>query len=85
MVAIQTTGNGQDIQVDFSVFRIYADANGNPAEYSLNNVPLKPKYYLPVSVKGVQPGDFTMIVGYPGRTNRYLTSLELINWLPKIM
>lgn len=59
---------------DFSVFRIYADANGNPAEYSLNNVPLKPKHHLPVSVKGVKPGDFTMIVGYPGRTNRYLTS-----------
>jgi len=62
---------------DFSVFRIYADANGNPAEYSLNNVPLKPKYHLPVSVKGVQPGDFTMIVGYPGRTNRYLTSFGI--------
>ena len=59
---------------DFSVFRIYADANGNPAEYSLNNVPLKPKYHLPVSMKGVKPGDFTMIIGYPGRTNRYLTS-----------
>mgnify|MGYP000609014901 FL=1 len=62
---------------DFSVFRIYADANGNPAEYSLNNVPLKPKYHLPVSVKGVKPGDFTMIVGYPGRTNRYLTSFGI--------
>lgn len=62
---------------DFSVFRIYGDANGNPAEYSLNNVPLKPKHYLPVSVKGVQPGDFTMIVGYPGRTNRYLTSFGI--------
>lgn len=59
---------------DFSVFRIYGDANGNPAEYSLNNVPLKPKYHLPVSMKGVKPGDFTMIMGYPGRTNRYLTS-----------
>ena len=59
---------------DFAVFRIYGDANGNPAEYSLNNVPLKPKYHLPVSMKGVKPGDFTMIMGYPGRTNRYLTS-----------
>ena len=59
---------------DFSVFRIYGDANGNPAEYSLNNVPLKPKYHLPISMKGVKPGDFTMIMGYPGRTNRYLTS-----------
>ena len=59
---------------DFAVFRIYGDAKGNPAEYSLNNVPLKPKYHLPVSMKGVKPGDFTMIMGYPGRTNRYLTS-----------
>ena len=62
---------------DFSVFRIYGDANGNPAEYSLNNVPLKPKYHLPVSMKGVKPGDFTMIMGYPGRTNRYLTSFGI--------
>ncbi len=62
---------------DFAVFRIYGDANGNPAEYSLNNVPLKPKYHLPVSMKGVKPGDFTMIMGYPGRTNRYLTSFGI--------
>ncbi len=60
--------------VDFSVFRVYADANGNPAEYSPNNVPMKPKHALPISLKGYKPGDFTMIVGYPGRTNRYLTS-----------
>ncbi len=59
---------------DFSVFRVYADANGNPAEYSPNNVPMKPKHALPISLKGYQPGDFTMIVGFPGRTNRYLTS-----------
>ena len=62
---------------DFAVFRIYGDAKGNPAEYSLNNVPLKPKYHLPVSMKGVKPGDFTMIMGYPGRTNRYLTSFGI--------
>jgi hypothetical protein len=62
---------------DFSVFRIYGDANGNPAEYAASNVPLKPKYHLPVSVKGIKPGDFTMIVGYPGRTNRYLTSFGI--------
>ncbi len=60
--------------VDFSVFRVYADANGNPAEYSPSNVPMKPKHALPISLKGYKPGDFTMIVGYPGRTNRYLTS-----------
>lgn len=59
---------------DFSVFRVYADANGNPAEYSPNNVPMKPKHSLPISLKGYKPGDFAMIVGFPGRTNRYLTS-----------
>ena len=59
---------------DFSVFRVYADANGNPAEYSPSNVPMKPKHSLPISLKGYKPGDFTMIVGFPGRTNRYLTS-----------
>ncbi|RYJ45507.1 S46 family peptidase [Flavobacterium beibuense] len=57
---------------DFSMFRIYADANGNPAEYSPNNVPLHPKQYLPVSLKGVEEGDFAMILGYPGRTNRWM-------------
>ena len=62
---------------DFSVFRIYADANGNPAEYAPGNTPLKPKYSLPVSLKGYKPGDFSMILGYPGRTNRYLTSFGI--------
>jgi hypothetical protein len=57
---------------DFSMFRVYADANGNPAEYSMNNVPLKPKHHLPVNIKGVKEGDFAMILGYPGRTNRWL-------------
>lgn len=67
---------------DFSVFRVYSDANGNPAEYSPNNVPLKPKHHLPVSLKPFKPGDFSMIVGYPGRTNRYMTSYgidQLVN------
>lgn len=59
---------------DFTVFRVYADAAGNPAEFAPTNVPLKPKHFLPVSLKGVKPGDFSMIMGYPGRTNRYLTS-----------
>ncbi len=59
---------------DFSVFRVYMSKDGKPAEYSPDNVPLKPKYHIPVSLKGVQPGDFTMIIGYPGRTNRYMTS-----------
>ena len=62
---------------DFSVFRVYADSNGNPAEYSPNNVPIKPKHALPISLKGYKPGDFAMIVGFPGRTNRYLTSFGI--------
>ncbi len=57
---------------DFSMFRVYGDANGNPADYSTNNVPLKPKRHLPVNIKGVKEGDFAMILGYPGRTNRWL-------------
>jgi V8-like Glu-specific endopeptidase len=57
---------------DFSMFRVYGDANGNPADYSPNNVPLKPKHHLPVNIKGVKEGDFAMILGYPGRTNRWL-------------
>ncbi|RNA60934.1 S46 family peptidase [Chryseobacterium nematophagum] len=59
---------------DFTVFRVYANAAGNPSEYSPSNIPLKPKHFLPVSLKGIKPGDFSMILGYPGRTNRYLTS-----------
>lgn len=62
---------------DFAVFRVYGDANGNPAEYSVNNVPLKPKHHLPISLKGFKKDDFTMIMGYPGRTNRYLTSFGI--------
>ncbi|MFZ4863516.1 S46 family peptidase [Sphingobacterium sp. Mn56C] len=57
---------------DFSIFRVYADKDGNPAPYSKDNVPLKPKYHLPISLKGVQEGDFSMILGYPGRTNRWM-------------
>ena len=59
---------------DFSIFRVYADKSGKPADYSLNNVPLKPKHFLPVSIKGIKDGDFAMIYGYPGGTNRYETS-----------
>ena len=59
---------------DFTVFRIYADSTGNPAKYSKNNVPLKPAYHLPVSLKGIRKNDFAMIWGYPARTSRYLTS-----------
>ncbi len=57
---------------DFSMFRVYADKEGNPAEYNVNNVPLTPKHYLPVNLKGVKENDFAMILGYPGRTNRWM-------------
>jgi len=59
---------------DFSMFRVYAAPDGSPAEYSEENVPLKPKHHLPVSLKGVEEGDYTMIMGYPGGTDRYMTS-----------
>lgn len=59
---------------DFSIFRVYADKNGNPADYSETNIPFKPKHFLPVSIKGFKDGDFSMIYGYPGGTNRYETS-----------
>ena len=64
---------------DFSMFRVYADKKGNPAEYSATNVPLKSKDYLKISLEGVQEGDYTMIMGYPGRTTRFQTSPELKN------
>lgn len=57
---------------DFSMFRVYADKDGNPAEYSTTNVPLQPKHYLPISLKGVIENDYAMILGYPGRTNRWM-------------
>ncbi|MDD2244419.1 MAG: S46 family peptidase [Dysgonamonadaceae bacterium] len=59
---------------DFSVFRVYADANNKPAKYSESNKPYKPKYVIPVSLKGVKQGDFAMTIGYPGSTSRYLSS-----------
>lgn len=62
---------------DFSVFRIYADKNGNPAEYSPENVPLKVKKHLAISLKGLQEGDYAMIMGFPGSTSRYLTESEV--------
>jgi hypothetical protein len=57
---------------DFSIFRIYADANNNPAEYSEDNVPFTPKHHLPINISGAKEGDFTMVFGFPGRTNEYL-------------
>ncbi|MEN6589173.1 MAG: S46 family peptidase [Proteiniphilum sp.] len=59
---------------DFSVFRVYADKENKPANYSQSNVPYKPKYVVPVSLAGVTEGDYAMTVGYPGRTQRYMSS-----------
>jgi len=64
---------------DFSMFRVYMSPDGKPAPYSKSNVPYKPKHFLPISLKGVQENDFSMILGYPGRTNRYASSFELQN------
>src|SRR5665647_596974 len=62
---------------DFSVFRVYMGPDGKPAQYSEDNVPLKPKYYLPVSIRNLQKSDFAMILGYPGGTDRFMTSYEV--------
>ncbi|KAA6331758.1 Dipeptidyl-peptidase 7 [termite gut metagenome] len=62
---------------DFSIFRIYADKEGEPASYSLNNVPLKTKKHLSISIKGIEEDDYTMIMGFPGSTSRYLTVSEV--------
>ena len=62
---------------DFSLFRVYCDKDGKPAEYSEDNVPLKPKKFFPISIKGVQKGDFTMVFGYPGTTQQYLPSFAV--------
>ncbi len=74
---------------DFCMFRVYTAPDGTPAEYSPDNIPLKPKHHLPISLGGVKKGDYAMIMGYPGRTNRYLTSwgveLELNESAPTIV
>lgn len=59
---------------DFSMFRVYCSPDGKPADYSPENVPFHPKHFLPISLKGVHKGDFAMIMGYPGRTERYKSS-----------
>jgi hypothetical protein len=62
---------------DFSLFRIYADKNNRPAKYNKKNKPYKPNHYLPVAVDGVEEGDFTLVFGFPGRTNEYLPAVAL--------
>jgi hypothetical protein len=59
---------------DFAMFRIYSGPDGKPADYSEQNIPYQPKHALPVSIKGIEKGDYAMVMGYPGRTNRYETS-----------
>ena len=59
---------------DFSMFRIYAGTDNKPADYNTANVPYKPKHSLPISLKGVHENDFAMVMGFPGRTNRFLPS-----------
>jgi len=66
---------------DFSMFRVYADANNEPADYSPNNVPMRPRQFLNISLKGVQEGDFAMIMGYPGSTQRFQTATQLQDML----
>jgi hypothetical protein len=62
---------------DFSVFRVYASKSNKPAAYSPDNVPYKPKHFLPVNIQGVQEGDYSMVMGYPGRTERFITSYDV--------
>ena len=62
---------------DFSMFRVYTDPDGNPAGYSKDNVPLRPKKFLSISLKGIKEGDFAMVMGYPGRTQRFQTAAQL--------
>ncbi|MFN4026472.1 MAG: S46 family peptidase [Flavobacterium sp.] len=69
---------------DFSLFRIYADKDNKPAAYSKDNVPYKPKHFFPISLKGLKENDFTMVMGYPGRTQEYLPAVaveQIINTL----
>ena len=62
---------------DFSLFRVYANKDNQPADYSPNNVPYKPKKYFPISLKGVKEGDFTMVLGFPGTTQQYIPSYAI--------
>ena len=62
---------------DFSLFRVYADADNLPADFSYDNQPLRPRHFLPISLDGVEEGDFTLVYGFPGRTNEYLPSFAV--------
>jgi len=69
---------------DFSMFRIYADKNNKPAKYSKDNVPYTPKHYLPISLDGISEDDFTLVFGFPGRTNEYLPAVAIEQITQKI-
>lgn len=81
--AIGKFGNDTDNWVwprhtgDFSLFRIYADKNNRPSTYSIANVPYKPKHFFPISISGLKENDFTMVLGYPGRTQEYLPAVAV--------
>ena len=62
---------------DFALYRIYCGPDGKPADYSVGNIPYEPKHHLPIQLDGVENGDYTMILGYPGSTDRYLTSFGI--------
>ena len=64
---------------DFNIFRVYTDRDGKPAKYSENNIPMQSRHYLPINIKGVKEGDYAMILGYPGSTDRYSTSYTVKN------
>ena len=68
---------------DFSMFRVYANANNEPADYSVDNVPYRPKRHFPISTKGVEEGDFTMIYGFPGNTQEYVTA-DAVEYVAKV-
>ena len=69
---------------DFSVFRIYANADNKPADYSEENKPYQPKHFLPVNIQGVEENDFTLVYGFPGRTENYITEVETKNILETV-
>jgi len=69
---------------DFSLFRIYADENNRPAKYSPDNVPFTPKHYLPISLDGIAEDDFTMVFGFPGRTQEYLPAVAMEQIVEKV-
>ncbi len=70
---------------DFSLLRVYADAQGNPAPYSPDNVPYQPAVWFPISQDGVNPGDFVGILGYPGTTRRYMPAIEVQRWIEQAL